>query len=263
MTAIVPPGELLLKHYESKRLKNPKFSARAFARFLKVTPSYLSMLFKGKRTISSTLLRQFAKLLNLNDDDYLQLKTSNSFWKLKSNEERKNFLNETDGTLLKKIEYKCVDEKHFHLLKEPLHIEILNQIEVAKFRYDSKKMSQDLNVDEQKIKDCCNNLIEAGLVYRTKENIFATNLYQLFNSMPSRFIRNYHKHYMKKAIIAIDRQPIERRDFRSTTFSIDPDCLDDLKDEIQKFHQKILKLSQNQKKKKVYQLSVQLFQLGN
>lgn len=55
--------------FEHRRLRNPSYSLRAFARDLKTSPSRLSEAINGKRGISTALARQIVKILDLGGVD--------------------------------------------------------------------------------------------------------------------------------------------------------------------------------------------------
>lgn len=59
----------LKQELEVRRLANPRHSLRAFARFLEADHSTLSRILRGKRTMPTTLLREWAAKLGLDNEE--------------------------------------------------------------------------------------------------------------------------------------------------------------------------------------------------
>ncbi len=73
MADIAAEYRLILKSkLESRKIKNKRYSLRAFARDLDIDASYLAKINSGKVLLSVDLAAQIANKLNLSQDKYTQ-----------------------------------------------------------------------------------------------------------------------------------------------------------------------------------------------
>ncbi len=63
---------ILYSELSTRKLKNSRYSLRAFSKHLEIDPSYLSKLIAGKLIVSVDLADSLAKKLNLCNDQYTQ-----------------------------------------------------------------------------------------------------------------------------------------------------------------------------------------------
>ncbi|MDG0815780.1 TIGR02147 family protein [Bdellovibrio sp. PAP01] len=71
--------EFILEQFNQRRIKNPRFSLRAFAKMLEMDPSSLSKVLKGKRIPSPDTAQRWISRLSLNTEEaqlLLQLTTA-------------------------------------------------------------------------------------------------------------------------------------------------------------------------------------------
>jgi len=69
MTALPFYIKLLLSEIEKRKAKNPRYSLRAFARFLGMSPSTLSRILSNRQELSHTACKNLMKKLKFNHDD--------------------------------------------------------------------------------------------------------------------------------------------------------------------------------------------------
>ena len=66
--------EILSGHFEKKQKANPGFSMRSLARTLDVSPSFVSRIFKGGRSIPYSMLSRLAEALDIDAEIFSKLK---------------------------------------------------------------------------------------------------------------------------------------------------------------------------------------------
>ncbi len=69
----ISPFAMRLKEEWARRMHhNPRYSLRAFARFLHVEPSFLSKILHGKRAVTESTLRRFGEKIGLTAEELPQ-----------------------------------------------------------------------------------------------------------------------------------------------------------------------------------------------
>jgi uncharacterized protein (TIGR02147 family) len=81
--------------------------------------------------------------------------------------------------------------------------------------------------------------------------------------MPNSSIRKNHAQCLELALDALERVPIELRDFSGMIIAADPELLPEAKQRIRALRREITEILEGGKKKEVYRLSIQLFPLSN
>src|SRR5579884_4269912 len=59
--------EFLSREFSRRKMMNPRFSLRGFARFLDLDPSFLSKVMRGPRRATPLLVERIARRLNLSE----------------------------------------------------------------------------------------------------------------------------------------------------------------------------------------------------
>ncbi len=68
-TEIQKPAEWIKEIYLARKERNPSYSMRAFARDLKVSQAYISLLWNGKRPLSKKVANRMLENLKMPDDE--------------------------------------------------------------------------------------------------------------------------------------------------------------------------------------------------
>ena len=82
------------------------------------------------------------------------------------------------------------------------------------------------------------------------------------DGIPSAAIRKRHKQILGKALESIDTHSVAERDFSSMTLTIDPALLPEAKKRITAFRRELCAFLESSKRKRVYEISIQLFPLS-
>ena len=84
------------------------------------------------------------------------------------------------------------------------------------------------------------------------------------SGVPSDAVRNYHRQMIKKALYALEMQPVQERDISGIGFACDLEDLDSIRNEISEFQDQLAaKYSKSRSKKvtDVFHLEMALFKL--
>lgn len=64
----------LQRELKKRRRANPRYSLRAFAEFLRVSPAFLSEVMNGKHLLSEPMLLKIGGRLKLNEEELLEFR---------------------------------------------------------------------------------------------------------------------------------------------------------------------------------------------
>ena len=234
---------ILLDELAKRKLKNPAYSLRGFARDLNINPASLSQFFNGKRTLSRRSLIKVADSLSL------------------SPEEKRAFISvpeEVDGG----DAFRFLQEDEFRLISDWYHYAIYALADTGKAKVDSKWLAAKLAIPPIQAKIGVERLIrlklvtaERGILKRTARMLSTTI------DVPSSAIRQYHKQNLEKAAKSIDQDSVDLRDMSSSTFLLDRRDLKEAKEFIRKFRRQFHKRFSKTGDHAVYTFALQLFPL--
>lgn len=256
--------------FEAKRLRNQKFSLRAWSRQLGYqNPSFLSHILKKQRKLKMEVAEKFANNLKLNDDSKKYFGLLVLLQNSKTVDEKKIYLDliETYGRRpIDPTQNLTLDA--FRIISDWYHTAILELIELKDFQSDIDWIVERLGheVSAQQINKAIERLLRLELIFKTptgKLKRAKENPVLLENYIPSEAIRHFHKQMIEKAKDAIEQQPIEQRDLRGSTLAIRKKDYKKIQEIIKSAHAKIVALSADGDGDELYQFNTQFFSLTN
>lgn len=239
--------DLLNSVFERRRIKNSKYSLRAFARDLGISPSALSLILSDKRKISSRQALQILDSLKVTDPD-LHLKLVRST--LLSSQENAN------------PTYSELDLERFSIIRDWYHFAILAAIDIDP-AISEDDLAKKLDVKVDLIKESLKRLEAVGLLERIADGWRSREPRQTTapTETPSADLRECHRQCIEKALESLQSDPLDVRHMTGTTMSFNPEKFELAKQAIMEFHRKILQLVDDGEATTVYRLNVQLFPL--
>lgn len=239
---------LLMRELSSRKSKNPRFSLRAFAKFLEMSPAQLSLLINGKKNLTS---KQASKII-----ERLDLTTGDAF----------NLLSSTTP-YLKKLklelpELHYLPEEEFNLISDWIHFAILSLSKIKNNKPNANWIAKKLGIDSLKAMEAFMRLQRLGLI-TVDQSGFKQSTAQLTTTtdIPSASIRRYHKTNLDLAKEKLDSEPLERREFSAITMAVNPKKMKKIRKLIDEFTQLIHNELEDDRASEVYTLSIQLFPL--
>lgn len=208
---------------------NPSYSLRAFARDLKLSPSFLSDVLNGKRNLS---------------DESLQFLSEKLGWSFKS------------GIQFQEAEY--VQNLTW------IHLATLELVQKNRTPYDIKLISQMLGSTQHATQIAVESLIERKLVSIHDGYIESVPDRVLFGSnTPSSEIRRFHKEFMQLAQSRVELCDYDERELGSYVMSLSHEQVQSLRSAIRKFFEDLPMYTKGgSEDKKIYGLSAQLFPIS-
>lgn len=254
--------DIIKSEYQLRREKNDKYSLRAFAKTLDVSPTYLSFIFRGQRQLTQSMLHQFGRKLlwSKKKQEYISLLIE--FESAKSDKEKLDLLHELQKYTSRHQLAQPLSVDIFSLIYEWQHSAILAFLTLPKVKKNDATIAQRLNIPIGLCLESLKRLKRLNLI-STSKNSQWMSLGKDFSvaSIPSQSIRCYHKDILRKAMVAIDNQAFEKRDFANFVFTIDPKNISVIKEKIKAFHKDISQYSESGYPVQIYQFSTQLFRI--
>lgn len=266
--------QVLLNQYQKRLSDNPRYSMRAYARDLRLSPGQLSLVMSGKKGISLDRAKTIAEILDLSplEKDYFVNQAELSFARSKA---AKGL---AEGALKKLRQY----EDAFYLSKDSVtaisdwyHLGILQVMQVQRYENQCKKrgevefLSTVLKVPELDVREALLRLKKLEVLKAFEGYHLPVQDYVLTKGeVPSAAIRKFHRQIIQKALVAIETQLVEERFLNTTVMSIQREDYPKLVEDFKDFYRSAMnKYGKSQKSKvkgdSVYALSVQLFKIAH
>ncbi|WP_413290943.1 TIGR02147 family protein [Bdellovibrio sp. HCB337] len=255
--------QLLRDELISRQKKNEAYSLRSFAQTIGVSPSYLSLLFHGRRQLSQDKAVSIARKLQWNQSRQKYFLTLVEFENTKVAKDKQMLLEELQkwARASKQVPSLAVDQ--FAMISEWQHSAILAILTLPNFVGRIKNIAERLNISEADAESCLQRLQRLNLVSQDEQGLWQTTHEELhvIPEVASNAVRSYHKEVIRKAMVAIDTQESAERDFSNFILTVDGKKMGEAKKRIFAFQQEMAQLLEGKTPSKLYQLSIQLFRV--
>jgi uncharacterized protein (TIGR02147 family) len=265
--SFLDPIDYLNFEFKKRKYQDSRFTLRKWATLLGYkNPSYLAHILKRERKLKVDLASRVAEVFSLNQKEksYLELIVlkNNST----SSTEQELYLK-----LLKKVrpkQYWDVDNiplHEFEFASEWYHWVILELFYLKDFfpsvDYIQTKLGP--TITKKMIQESLDRFIQIGLITKTIDGNFArANNNPLFlKSIPSSYIRAYHKAMADRSKTAIDEVSPNERYIRGSMIALTEDKLAEAAQIIEEAHRRILSLSADHDADRIYHFSSHIFPL--
>lgn len=236
---------ILMTELQNRRQKNPRFSLRAFARILDMSPAHLSCLINGKKNLTPKQAKKIVSKLSLSDLENQALVQDIAGL-------------QTDSFQLPDLQILPDDE--FKLIADWYHMAILSLGQLPN-RAHARWIAEQLDIDPALAWDAFYRLQRLGLL-TVEKGRFSQTTKPLTTKpdVPSKAVRKYHTQNLQLAAEKLETVPTEKRDFSSITMAVHPSKIAKAKKMILEFRQKLCaELESSPNPSEVYTLSIQLF----
>ena len=249
--------EKLKDDFCQKQRKNPSYSLRAYARFLGIYSATLSSVLKGKRTLPLPSAEQISNKLSLSPKE--KDRFISSIFEIKS-------LKRLSSLPLKpKKEERLLDqtETQYKILSEWEHYAILSLLECDDFKSETEWISNRLGITKIRSDQAIQKLKDAKLIKISKNGKIQKTFEKLNTSedVVSKAIQKSHHESLEIAQEKLKTVPVEKRDYSTTTFAVDPRHMEEAKTLIREFRKRLARLMEDGRKTEVYRLSIELYPL--
>ena len=256
---------ILQKELMNRCESNPRYSLRAFARDLKLSPSRLSEVLNQKQGLSRQAAESITKTLGFAEEeaeyfcDLVSLKHARS---VKEREIAKLRVFKADFEK-ERDEHYSLQLDSFKIISDWYHLGIMELMKIKSFKHDTKWISRRLGVQIIQIELAIERLVRVGLL-KIEEGKFVATRSNGFvpGGVPSTSIRKFHRQVLEKALVAMETQAVDERFFSTRFMTLNRSDLPKAFEAIHAFQDKFcVDLLAEESKELVYCISMQLFKI--
>lgn len=214
---------------------NPRYSLRAFARDLDISPSRLSEILSGKHGLSRSRAEVIGKRLGMNNDEAQCFRDL-----VLSQHPRSKILREAARERLASIQqppaYLELSLDAFRLIGDWYHLAIIELFHIKDFNVSASSIARALGINTDEARDALERLVRIGLISRDGSKFRVNSRDNRTTSdVPSAAIRQAHEQLLRKAIEALYAQTVDERDFGCIEMAFDPARMAEAKEAIRRF----------------------------
>jgi len=235
-------SNLLRSELRQRQRVNENYSLRAFARYLGLSPSFLSKLMAGKRVGSQDTFLKVSARLKLSDGQIAKLAT------------RSARVVDSENEAIKVDEFRLIADWH--------HFAILECTKLEDFEASPDWIARRLTITEERAAAALERLERLGLI--TFENgriVKAAKNYTNFSpNGPTPANTEHERQILEGAIEALAKVPARERYQTSVTMAIPFSRLEEARARLRKFRDGLMaSLQRPGRRDSVYQLSMSLY----
>lgn len=255
-------ADFIKNEFTNRVTKNSKYSMRAFARDLDISPATLTNILKKQSGLSVQQAESIAQKLNLvlEEKDFFHTLNEKDFARSKTNR------SSADARLYRyETRYNTLTSDTFILIKEWYHLAIMELTKVEGFSEEAEWIAGKLHITVTEAQAAMERLIRLEILERVEGRLQPSKDYLIILSKPdSEAVKSFQVTILEKLMASLDNQPRTNRDIASIVMSFNKDQLEEVKEDIKNFRRDLsLKLQLNPHHDSVYCLTTAFFQLDH
>jgi len=236
-----------------RRVKsNPRYSQRAFARHLGMSPGELSEVLRGRRALSPASATRVGKALGLNHAEMKHL-----LFLVQAEKSEPNALPTASEPSQLSLDL-------FAIVSDWYYFALLNLAECQDFRWNDQWIAKRLGITPTEVRLAVERMSRIGILETVRGRLVVSKDFVVAQEgVPSEAVRNYHRQILAKASAALDLQKPEDREISGATLAVDPATIPDFKKDLSRFTREMAeKYGKSRLKKEVYHLEFCLMRLS-
>ncbi len=244
-------SNVLSRHFEEKKSKNNKFSIRAYANFIGISPASLSHILKGRRTLPLSQIDNVSLRLKLSEEERNEL----AYSVLNSKNKIQKRIN------IKKARSVICEKTYSKLIRKWEYYLILTCFNLSDFERSFEWISNKSGLPQKRVYGILLDLLSLGII-ESDMGFFklVVGFHETLPGISSDIIVNGHKDNLSKASESLRYSP-NLREFQYITLPTNVKNLQKAKVLINTFIDEMEALLEDGEKTEVYRLAVQLFPL--
>lgn len=270
-TATPPPivlGEsdyrqILIRELNTRCAVNARYSMRAFARDLRISPSLLSQVLLAKKGLSVKTAEIIAIQLGWNRTESAYFRALVQMHHSRTAISR-DIARSTIDQMNAATPVRSLELDAFQIISDWYHFAILQALRIKELNGLPARIAKKLAIPKERVIQALARLEKLELVRKNKERwevcedtVFTPD------GVPSEAIKQFHSQVLKKASEAIYQQPVDERHFVSTFIAIDKTALPKIKKRFREFNQSLMdQFGESKTPDEVYSFSFQLFRIS-
>ncbi len=254
----------LLDEISRRRVKNPAYSANAFARDIGISKSFLSMLMSQKRSLDDRMAIKIARKLGWNLTRSKVFRTLVQLERLTDPELRAELLGELERINVRPVSPKELDQATFNYVSKWYYFAILEMTALVQCQGTAEWFATRLKIPILEVALALKDLVEIGLLsfdgVKFKKQIAD---YASQRDIPSKHIQKFHQQILSRAEISLMNDDVNARDFSCAIFAMKKSDLAFAKQEIHEFRRSLMSRLENiSDRDQVCCLAIQIFPIG-
>ncbi len=247
--------------FEMRRVRNPRYSLRAFARLLELNPATLSKVLNKKRGLSYAAALKIADKLELNAETRAEFINSVESLHARSPIARAAAKKRIKGT---HSQFETLDLAALEVLEDWRHFAILETLTLPHAPKDALSLAGALKLPLEEIQKALVRLEKVGLLSLKDGRIRVLKPRTWGpDDVPSETIKSYHRGLLSRSTEALS-DPMDERDFSALILSIDPSRWGDIKSFLRNMHRQFSsEFESSPQRSEVIALTVQCVKLNN
>jgi uncharacterized protein (TIGR02147 family) len=237
----------LKEEYLKRRKRNPDFSLRSFAKWLRISPAQLSQILSGKRPLTQKTAAQLSERLGFSPKEKLEFLSYSS--------------KEISSELIRSRSTKQfnMDEEQFRIISDWHHFAILSLTRLPNAKDDPRWIAKKLKITPAQANEALSRLRRLGILSVSPEFRQVIDPIRVISNAPSKAIRNHHQQNLNLAIDKLEQVPVHRREFQSVTMAVRPEKIGWLRSRLAEFINEISQELESNSPSEVYTFSAQFF----
>lgn len=255
--------DMLKEELNLRSTTHRRFSLRAMAKKLDISPSLLSAVINGTRDFSNDTAERVTSLLKF-DSKRRDLFMDAFRYATTDSEDLRAELKLRIGRTLALIKPNRIPEEKFDLFSEWFNPALLELATSQPPAYDAKKFAGLFGVDISRVESAISGLVDAGLLERFDDGVVRKSpaRWVACSAAPNSSLRKFHLAMLRKAAASLETQSNQEKFVGSETFVFDKDLLPEANAIIEDCFARLVQLAANSPNKNaVYHAHVQLFRL--
>lgn len=250
--------------FEERTKRNPRYSLRAFARDLEVSPGFLSRMLSGKKaTLSFRRAVDLGRRLKLDEQVERRLVKAAALGAIRDLDCRR-FLAAGWGNEGPDNQFHVVELDQFRALAEWHHLAILDLSQVASFNPSIPWIAEQLQITTAQVESAVERLVRLKLLVIEEDGTWRKTNSKIViptkQSDPA--VREHHKQMMERAVLAMEREgarEFSQRKVISSTLAIGSKHIAKAQALIEQFRTQLMEMTEKGGAEEVYQLNIQFF----
>lgn len=237
--------ELLREELNQRRAKNPRYSLRAFAQTLGISPSFLSKVLAGKKSLSEETFMKLASRLDLAEESIENMRAG------------------LPGFKLSALTFSPTEADNFQAIADWHHYAILEAFTLNDFEPSAQWLAEKLGLTESKVEAALDRLYRLGYLKKQANGEWDRKIANHTTThlpTPTLACREHERQVLQLALLALDQTSIAERDQSSMTMAIPQSRFKEAQKKIDDFRREMTALMQRRgKRDSIYHLSVSFY----
>lgn len=256
--------QLIKIEFDKRKEKNSRFSLRAFAKLVGISPATLSEVLNGRHQLSVAKayhVCQSLKWSKLQQGYFLALVEST----LARTQEARDQATLKLLSIRKSCGLKEINQDLFNVLGQWYHFAIVDLMHLEGWDEDPSWISKKLDISVNEAKRALQRLDRLKLIERSAGRLRPTNTsLSVPDGLPSAVIQKYHEEFIHKGLKALRQYPVDLRYFLSLTLTLNEMKYKDMTESIRKFFEGLITTSSSDEytADRMYGVSVQFFPIS-